>query len=79
METTLTIRLPKKQREALKRRANALKKSESEIVRELIDRETEQSSLRDRVRHLIGSLDSSQQVGDPHPLKAIIRERNWRK
>lgn len=79
METTLTIRLPKKQREALKRRANALNKSESEIVRELIDRETEQSSLRDRVRHLIGSLDSSQTVGGPHALKAIIRKRNWRK
>lgn len=79
MDTTLTIRLPKKQREALRRRAVALRKTESEIVRELIDRETEQSSLRERVSQLIGSLDSSKTIGPPHPLKSMIRERNWRR
>ena len=45
-ENYLTIRLPRKQRDALKRRAHALQKSESEIVRELFDRETKQSSLK---------------------------------
>ncbi len=79
MGTTLTLRLPKKQRDALKRRAAALHKTESEIVRELIERETEQSSLRQRIRELVGSLDSTKAVGPPHPLKALIRERNWRK
>lgn len=79
METTLTIRLPKKQRDALKRRASAQKKSESQIVREMIERETNRSSLRDRVRGLIGSLDSTDTISQPHPLKALIRERNWRK
>jgi hypothetical protein len=39
METTLTIRLPKKQRDALKRRAAAEKRSDYAVVRELIERE----------------------------------------
>jgi hypothetical protein len=39
METTLTIRLSIEQRRALKRRATAEKRTESALVREMIQRE----------------------------------------
>jgi len=39
MESTLTIRLPAKQREALRRRVAPEKRTESALVRDLIDRE----------------------------------------
>jgi Arc/MetJ-type ribon-helix-helix transcriptional regulator len=77
--STLTIRLPSEQREALKRSAKALKKTESEYIRELLQRDLDTRPFGERAGHLIGCLDSSQTVGDPHPLRALIRERNWRK
>jgi hypothetical protein len=58
METTLTIRLPAKQREALRRRAAAEKRTESTLVRDLIDREIQRGFDFDRVRHLVGSIAS---------------------
>ncbi|MBV8216127.1 MAG: hypothetical protein JOZ08_23155 [Verrucomicrobia bacterium] len=77
--STLTIRLPKEQREALRRWAKALKKTESEYIRELLTRDLDNRTLRERMGDLAGSLDSSQAIGKPHPLKALIRKRNWRK
>ena len=76
--TTLTIRLPSEQRRALRQRAAALKKSESEWVRSLITRDLNQSLILERVAHLVGSLDGARAVTAPHPLKKTIRERNWR-
>jgi predicted transcriptional regulator len=49
METTLTIRLSAKQREALKRRATVEKRSESALVRDLINRELQHGSSRGRI------------------------------
>jgi Arc/MetJ-type ribon-helix-helix transcriptional regulator len=77
--STLTIRLPKSQREALRRSANALKKSESAYIRDLLARDLETRTIADRIGSLAGALDSSQTNGKPHPLKQLIRERNWRK
>jgi 23S rRNA A2030 N6-methylase RlmJ len=77
--STLTIRLPVEQREALKRSAQALKKTESEFIRDLLQRELDSKPLNERLGHLIGCLDSTQTVGDPHPLRDLIRERNWRR
>ena len=77
--STLTIRLPKAQRDALKRSAAALKKTESEYIRDLLARDLDTRPLGERIGHLAGSLDSSQSTGTPHPLKGLIRERNWRK
>ena len=77
--STLTIRLPKAQREALKRSAAALKKTESEYIRDLLARDLDTRTLGERIGHLAGSIDSSQSTGTPHPLKELIRERNWRK
>lgn len=77
--TTLTIRMPVKQREALKRTARALKRSESEYIRELLQRDLDSRPFRERAGEWIGCLDSAESQGDPHPLREFIRERNWRK
>jgi hypothetical protein len=77
--STLTIRLPVEQREALKRSAKALKKTESEYIRDLLQRDLDSRPFGERVGDLIGCLDSSQTIGEPHPLRDLIRERNWRK
>ena len=78
METTLTIRLPKKQRDALKRRAAAEKRSESALVRDLIDREVYRGFDFERVRHLVGSVASRPKHWLKDPWRKHIRERNWR-
>jgi len=75
MGKTLTIRLDKKQDEALKQRVRATGKTRSEIVRELIDRGLEEESLGQRVGYLEGVLD----VPEPKdPLRRRIKQRNWR-
>jgi predicted DNA-binding protein len=78
METTLTIRLPKRQREALKRRAAAEKRTESALVRELIDREMQRGFNFERVRHLVGSVASPAKHWAKDPWRKHIRQRNWR-
>ncbi len=77
--STLTVRLPKAQREALRRSARALKKTESEYIRDLVARDLESHTFAERAGHLVGSVDSSKTIGPPHPLRNVIREHNWRK
>ncbi len=77
--STLTIRLPSDQRLALKRSAKAVKKTESEYIRDMLRRDLDSRPLGERIGELIGCLDSSQNIGKPHPLKDRVRERNWRK
>ena len=77
--STLTIRLSQDQREALRRCAKALKKTESEYIRELLARDLDSRTLSERIGNLAGSLDSSQTVGKPHSMKEVIRKRNWRR
>ena len=78
IDTTLTIRLPRRQREALKRRAAAEKRSESALVREMIDREMHRQFDFDRVRHLVGSIASRPKHWARDSWRKHIRERNWR-
>jgi predicted DNA-binding protein len=78
MKTTLTIRLPAKQREALRRRAAAEKRSESALVRDLIEREIQRGFDFDRVRHLVGSIASSPKHWEKDSWREHIRQRNWR-
>jgi predicted DNA-binding protein len=78
MQTTLTIRLSAKQREALKRRAAAEKRSESALVRELINRELRRGFDFDHVRHLVGSIVSAPKHWKQNPWRKQIRQRNWR-
>lgn len=77
--STLTIRLPKPQRDALKRSARVLKKTESEYIRDLIARDLDMRTVGERMGNLAGVLDSSRTTAKPHPLKENIRQRNWRK
>jgi hypothetical protein len=79
METTLTILLPAKHREALRRRAAAEKRSESALVRDLIDREINRGFDFNRVRHLVGSIASSPKHRAKDPWRKHIRQRNWRR
>jgi hypothetical protein len=78
METTLTIRLPRKQRDALRRRAAAERRSESALVREMIDREMQREFDFERVRHLVGSIASQPKHWDKDSWRKHIRRRNWR-
>jgi len=79
MDTTLTIRLSKANREALRQRAVAEKRSESALVREIIDREINRGFDFEKVRHLVGSvaLDRKKMQGDGWA--ESIRRNNWRK
>ena len=76
METTLTIRLPAKQRDALRRRAAAEKRSESALLRELIERELQRGFDFDHVRHLVGSVASPPRHWDKDSWRRHIRKRN---
>ena len=78
MDTTLTIRLPRAQRDALKRRALAEKRSESSLVRELIEREMTRGFDYQRVRHLVGCVKSKPKHWEKDPWRRHIRERSWR-
>lgn len=78
METSLTIRLAKTQREALRRRAAAEKRTESALVREIIEREIQRGFDFTRVRHLVGSIASRPKHWEKDPWRKHIRQRNWR-
>jgi len=78
METTLTIRLSRKQREALRRRAAAEKRSESSLVREMIEREMQREFNFDRIRHLVGSIASRPKHWKKDAWRKHIRQHNWR-
>lgn len=78
MESTLTIRLPRKQREALRRRAAAEKRSESALVREMIGREMRRQFDFDGVRHLVGSIASRPKHWEKNSWRKHIRQHNWR-
>ncbi len=78
MDTSLTVRLSKKHRAALRRRAVAEKKSESAIVREMIEREIKPGFDYERVRHLIGSLRIDRGKMRKDAWAEHIRQRNWR-
>jgi predicted transcriptional regulator len=77
--TTLTIRLPKVQRDALRRRAKAEKKTESALLRELIERETNRGFSFERVRHLAGSVRIDRKKIPHESWAADIQRKNWRK
>jgi hypothetical protein len=77
MDMRLTIQLPAKQREALKHRAAIEKRSESALVRDLINRALRRGFDFDHVRRLIGSIASSPRHWEQDPWLKHIRQRNW--
>jgi Ribbon-helix-helix protein, copG family len=76
MTTTLTFRLESEQRKKLRNKARLLGKSESAILRELLDRELEERPMSAAIGHLKGTL--SLEVKKPDSLRQTLRERNWR-
>jgi hypothetical protein len=78
MEATLSIRLPEKQREALRRRAAAEKRSESTLVCDFIGREMQRGFDFERVCHLVGGIAGQPKHWVRDPWRKRIRQRNWR-
>ena len=75
MDKTLTIRLDKDQDADLSRRAKALGKTRSELVRELIGKGLEEQPLGRKIGHLKGVLNMPD---SKDALRRRIKERNWR-
>ncbi len=75
MSKTLTIRLPQAQDEALTRRAEALGRTRSDLVRELIERGLQDPPLGRRIGHLKGRLGLARAAGG---WRKQIKDRNWR-
>jgi hypothetical protein len=76
MTTSLTIRLDKKQREKLRRKAKVLGKSESSLVREALERELDSRPMSERIGHLKGILSSK--AAKLEGWRKVIYEHNWR-
>ena len=75
VDKTLTIRLDRAQDEALTRRAKALGRTRSQLVRELIDRGLEEQPLSRLTGHLKGRLTLA---APKSGWRRQIKERNWR-
>ena len=76
MNATLTIRLGESQRQRLRELASQLGKSDSELVREMIERGLAEESIGRRLAYLRGKLSDSPSAADVFSRE--IRERNWR-
>jgi hypothetical protein len=77
MHTTLTIRMENELREKLRRRAELLKKTDSELVREILNRELSDAPLHARTGHLKGRLSLKRARG--RSWRDELRARNWRR
>ena len=76
MTTTLTFRLKAEQRRKLRKKAAFFGKSESEFLREMLDRELEERPMSEAIGHLKGTL--SFDVKNHDSIRQALRERNWR-
>jgi len=76
MNTTMTIQIPEEQRKKLHALASKLGKTDSELVRQMIEHGLTERDLGQRINHLKGSLPESSSPTDA--LSRSIRERNWR-
>ncbi len=76
MTTTLTVRTDETLRRALRRRAEAVGKTISALVREILEEALTEQSIAARAGHLKGRLDLPQDCEDPW--RRQLRERNWR-
>ena len=79
MTETLTIRLPAAQRKALRARAAAIGRTESELVRELINLQLRaKGTLGERAGHYLGRLDFEPAALDRDPWRVHLRRMNSR-
>lgn len=77
MRPTPNVTLRAKHGATLRCRA-AKKRSESAVVRDLIDRELQRGFDFDRGRHLVGSIATPPKHWEKDALRKYIRQRNWR-
>lgn len=77
--STITIRLPAEQRATLKATAKRLKKSESDVIRELLAREFEQTAFGERAGDFFGCVESTpDKAAEPDPFRTAIQRNNRR-
>ena len=76
MTTTLTFRLPATARAKLRRKAKMLGKTESELLREIVNRELQPRKMGERIGHLKGTLSFKGATMDER--QKSIKENNWR-
>jgi hypothetical protein len=75
--TTMTFRLDAATRHKLRAKASRLSRSESDLLREMIERELEEKPIGSRAGHLKGSLSLPPSSRDHW--RPLIRKRNWRR
>jgi len=77
MSPTFTLRIDSEMRRKLKHQAAALEKTESEFVRDLLERELEPTPLGVRLQRVKGilALDKVDSSG----WRRELRRRNWRR
>ena len=77
MSKTLSVRLREDQREQLRRKAKRLGKTDSQLVREILERQLEEKPLAGRAGHLAGRLSLK---GSPEDAwRKEIKAHNWRR
>ena len=80
MTETLTIRLPSGQRKALRARAATTGKTESELVRELLEAKLGgQGTVGERAGRYLGRLDFEPGSVERDPWRAHLRRMNSRR
>lgn len=80
MSETLTIRLPAAQRKALRARAAATGRTESELVRELIQGQlVGKGTLAERAGHYFGRLDLDPASVEGDPWRSHLKQSNVRR
>ncbi|HVR28704.1 MAG TPA: ribbon-helix-helix protein, CopG family [Thermoanaerobaculia bacterium] len=76
MHTTITIRADEKLREELEKRAAALGKSLSQVVRDILNDAVAGGSVRERAGRLRGSLELPRRPEEEW--RRQLHRRNWR-
>jgi plasmid stability protein len=76
MDTTITVRTDEKLREALEKRAAALGKTLSAVVRDILTEAVAAGPLGEKTARVKGSLKLPRRPTDPW--RRELRQRNWR-
>jgi predicted DNA-binding protein len=77
MSKTLTVRLDENQREQLRRKARQLGKTDSQLVREILEQHLEERPLATRAGHLVGRLSLKGSLQDLW--RKELKAHNWRR
>lgn len=78
MSTTFSFRMDSDKRRKLRQKAQSLGKTESELVREILDRELQERPLGTLLQHVKGRL-ALPSGGVEENWRRTLKERNWRK